>query len=181
MSDGKKYTNVEWQRKELKNNMDDLLKIKEKIIRDAQSELKRLSDQGVEIKDENYRDFLESMASGKCRMCKQPLDVIYAEENETSYRYRFACGHGSNGITIQDTLTIRDSIKLRKSKSGISKFIYESISGWFPSHRKDLSPEGVTKVRVIDREKDYYKEEVIDKKTGRVIRYVEEKLSEHYK
>lgn len=161
--------------------MDDLLKIKEKIIRNAQAELKRLRDQDVEIKDGDYKDFLQSMASGKCRMCKKPLVVVYAEEDETSYKYKFACGHGSNGITIQDTLTVRDSLKLRKNKSGVSRFIYESISGWFPSHRKDLSPEGVTKIRVIDREKDYYKEEVIDKKTGRVIRYVEEKLSEHYK
>lgn len=161
--------------------MDDLLKIKEKIIRDAQSELKRLSDQGVEIKDENYRDFLESVASGKCRICKKPLDVVYAEENENSYKYKFACGHGSNGVAIQDALVIADSLKLRKNKLGVSRFIYESISGWFPSHRKDLSPEGVTKIRVIDRENDYYKEEVIDKKTGRVIRYIEEKLSEHYK
>lgn len=181
MNDGRKYTNVEWQRKQAKNNMDDLIKIKDKIIRGAQSELKRLSDQDVEIKDENYKDFLQSMASGKCRICKKPLEVVYAEESENSYKYKFACGHGSNGITLQDSVTVRDSLKLRKHKSGVSRFIYESINGWFPSHRKDLSPEGVTKTRVIDREKDYYKEEVIDKKTGRVIRYIEEKLSEHYK
>ena len=181
MRDGKEYISVEWQRKQPRNSMDNFLEIKERIIRDAQFELKRLSEQGVEIKDENYKDFLQSMASGKCRMCKKPLDVVYAEESETSYKYRFACGHGSSGITIQDTLTIKDSLRLRKNKSGVRKFIYESISGWFQSHRKDLSPEGVTKIRVIDREKDYYKEEVIDKKTGRVIRFVEEKLSEHYK
>lgn len=161
--------------------MNELEKIKEKIIKDAQDKLADLDNRGVEIKDEDYRDFLQSMASGKCRICKKQLEVVYAEETENSYKYKFACGHGSNGISLQDTLTVRDSLKLRKSKSGIKRFIYESISGWFPSIRKDLSPDGVTKIRVIDREKDYYKEEIIDIKTGRVIRFIEEKLSEHYK
>lgn len=161
--------------------MNELERIKYKIIADAQDKLRHLNDQGTEIKDESYRDFLQSMASGKCRICKKPLEIIYAEENEDSYKYKFACGHGSNGITIRETLALRDSLKLRKNKTGIKKFIYESISGWFPSIRDDLSPDGVTKTRVIDREKDYYKEEVIDIKTGRVIRFIEEKLSEHYK
>jgi hypothetical protein len=31
----------------------------------------------------------------------------------------------------------------------------------------------------VDREKDFYKEEVVDEKTGRIIRSVEEKLSVH--
>lgn len=70
---------------------------------------------------------------------------------------------------------------MRKNKTGIKRFIYESINGWFPSNRKDLSPNGVTKIRIVDREKDYYKEEVIDEKTGRVIRFIEEKLSDHNK
>lgn len=157
--------------------MNEFEKIKEKIIKDAHDKLR---DSNGQIKDESYRDFLQSMADGKCRICKKPLEVVYAEEDETSYKYKFACGHGSNGITIRETLTIRDSLKLRKNKTGIKKFIYESISGWFPSIREDLSPDGVTKTRVIDREKDYYKEEVIDLKTGRVIRFIEEKLSEHY-
>lgn len=161
--------------------MNELEKIREKIIQNAQKELERLSAQGIEIKDNNYRDFLQSMASGKCRMCKSALEVIYAEENENSYKYKFACGHGSNGITLRDTLTIRDSIKVRKNKSDISRFVSESINGWFPSKRKDLSPQGVIKNRVVDREKDYYKEEVIDEETGRVIRFVEKKLSEHKK
>jgi hypothetical protein len=161
--------------------MNEFEKIKEKIIRNAQNELHRLSYQGVEIKSNDYRDFLHSMASGKCRTCKKPLEVIYAEENENSYKYKFACGHGSNGITINETLTIKDSFKLRKNKTGIKRFIYEFISGWFPSNRKDLSPKGVTKIRVIDREKDYYKEEIIDEMTGKMIRSIEEKLTEHIK
>lgn len=154
--------------------------IKERIIKDAQDKLGNLNNRGVEIKDGDYKDFLQSMASGKCRICKRPLEVIYAEETENSYKYRFTCGHGSSGVILQDTLTVKDSLKLRKSKSGVKRFIYESISGWFPSIRKDLSPDGVTKIRVIDREKNYYKEEVVDIKTGRVIRSIEEKLSEHY-
>lgn len=161
--------------------MDEFIKIKEKLIQNAKIELQRLDDQGVEIKDENYKDYLQSLATGKCRICKSPLEVIHAEESEDRYKYKFACGHGINGIALQDTLIVRDSLRLRKSKTGFVRFIYESISGWFPSIRKDLSPDGVTKVRVIDRENDYYKEEVIDVKTGRIIRSIEEKLSEHYK
>ena len=106
--------------------MNELEKIKEKIIKDAQEKLGDLNNRGVEIKDDDYRDFLQSMASGECRICKKPLDVVYAEENENSYKYKFACGHGSNGITIHETLSLMDSLKLRKNKSGVSKFIYES-------------------------------------------------------
>ncbi len=161
--------------------MDELILIREKIIQNALTELQILTNQGVEIKDENYKDYLQSLAEGKCRICKSSLEVVYAEESEDRYKYKFACGHGINGITLHDTFIMRDSLRLRKSKTGVAKFIYESISGWFPSIRKDLSPNGVTKVRVVDRENDYYKEEVIDVKTGRIIRSIEEKLSEHYK
>ena len=81
-------------------------------------------------------------------------------------------------INLSETIKLRDTIFL-KSFRGTKKFISYIISGWFPSIRKDLSSEGVNKVRVIDRQNDKYQEKVTDIKTGRVIHDVDEKLSDH--
>lgn len=161
--------------------MNELEKIKEKIINRAKKDLESLKIQDIEIRDYAYKDFLESTASGKCKTCKSNLEIVFAEESENGYKYKFSCGHGSNGITIHETLSIKDSIKIRKNRIGVRRFIFESINGWFPSKRKDLSPRGVVKIRIVDRENNYYKEEIVDESTGRIIRFVEEKLSEHNK
>lgn len=82
-------------------------------------------------------------------------------------------------IELFDTITVRDSMELKSFVGSTKKFIAHIISGWFPSHRKDLSPEGVNKLRTIDRKNNRYQEKVVDYKTGRVIRDVDEKLTEH--
>jgi hypothetical protein len=82
-------------------------------------------------------------------------------------------------LSVTDTVEINDSIRLKKFKGLFSTFIKETIDGWFPSKRKDLSPLGVYKIRTVDREQDHYTESVIDKETGRIIRFVDEKLSQH--
>ena len=52
----------------------------------------------------------------------------------------------------------------------------EIISG--DEKRKD-NDTWVNKERVIDRDKDFYKEKVTDLKTGKVLRDIEEPLSKH--
>jgi hypothetical protein len=156
----------------------ELLRIKEKLIANAK---KDLLSKNLNRDNSSYVNFLENVSNGKCNICGKDIEIVYVEESDNSFKYKFACGHAYSGFTIRDSLNIMDSIKMRKSLSGTTKFILETISGWFPSKRKDLSPKGVIKLRIIDREKDYYKEEVRDCKTGRLIRYVEEKLSDHKK
>lgn len=82
-------------------------------------------------------------------------------------------------IELSESISVRDSLELKSFTGAVKKFVAHIFSGWFPSLRKDLSPEGVQKVRVIDRKNNRYQEKVIDIKTGRVIRDVAEKLSDH--
>ncbi|XOB42385.1 MAG: hypothetical protein ACKKMP_03430 [Candidatus Nealsonbacteria bacterium] len=59
----------------------------------------------------------------------------------------------------------------------------ESIHGWFSSEDKNKHPEGVEKIRIIDREnlnkEDSYQERVKNVKTGKIIRNIKEPLSQH--
>ena len=158
-----------------------LEEIRNKFVFDTQKKLRNYNEVNVNNEDDPYRDFLESISAGKCRICKSKLEIVYVEETSSRCSYKFACGHSFSGIAISDTIGIKESLMLRKLPAGVNKFILETIQGWFPSKRIDLSPDGVTKTRIVDRENDYYKEEVIDVKTGRVIRLIEEKLSEHRK
>jgi hypothetical protein len=82
-------------------------------------------------------------------------------------------------IEVSDTVIVRESLGLKLFLSRARRFISHSIFGWFPSFRKDLSPDGVKKIRIIDRKNKRYKEKIVDIKTGRIIRNVDEKLSEH--
>lgn len=158
-----------------------LEEIKDKIIYDSKERLRVLNESPRPNPDASYRDFLESLSFGKCRICKCDIEVVYAEETLNSYTYKFSCGHSVSGVTIIETIVVRESIKIRKTPSGIKKFVLETVQGWFPSNRIDLSPDGVRKIRIVDRETDYYREEVVDVKTGRLIRSVEERLSNHRK
>jgi hypothetical protein len=83
-------------------------------------------------------------------------------------------------IFLSDTIIVRDSLRLRKHKVGIKKFIVETISGWFPSLNLKL-PDGVNKSRTIDRENNEYYEIVKEYKTGEVIHECRESLDQHKK
>lgn len=82
-------------------------------------------------------------------------------------------------IELSETITVRDSIVLKSFTGSAKKRISHIISGWFPSFRRDLSPEGVNKLRIVDRKNNHYQEKITDYKTGRVIRDVDEKLTDH--
>lgn len=82
-------------------------------------------------------------------------------------------------INIYETIKVRDSFELKSFTNSAKKFVTHIINGWFPSKREDLSPEGVQKERVVDRKNNNYKEFITDSKTGRIIRNVQEKLTDH--
>lgn len=82
-------------------------------------------------------------------------------------------------ITLSDSIKVRDSLELKSFASSTKKFFSHVISGWFLSIRKDLSPEGVNKLQVVDRKNNRYLKKVVDVKTGRVIRNVDKKLTDH--
>jgi hypothetical protein len=83
-------------------------------------------------------------------------------------------------FTVSETLSIRESLKARGKSTGFKKFKWELISGWFPSKDTKIK-DGVNKVRKIDKENDYYFEEIKDNKTGKILRRCEEPLSKHKK
>lgn len=82
-------------------------------------------------------------------------------------------------ISISDTITIRDSIKLRHKRLGFKKFLSESLSGWFPSNDVRLR-NGVNKIRIIDKENGEYHEVVKDYTTGKIIHQCHEPLNVHH-
>lgn len=82
-------------------------------------------------------------------------------------------------ISVSDTITVRDSLKLRLKGDGFKKFISETLSGWFPSGDKRLK-HGVDKVRSIDKKTDEYHEVVKNYRTGKIIHECHEPLSVHH-
>jgi hypothetical protein len=69
--------------------------------------------------------------------------------------------------------------KLTHKRPGVKKFLRQVIVGWMPSVNSKKHPRGVFVSRVIDREHDVYEEEIIDRKTGKVIMPKKEPLSQH--
>ncbi len=77
---------------------------------------------------------------------------------------------------IQEELSTREQVRVRVKRQGKSRPLIESISG-DDLHRN--SGKWHKKVRVINQEKDYYRETITDPETGKVIRHEEHQLSEH--
>jgi hypothetical protein len=71
--------------------------------------------------------------------------------------------------------------KFTHKRSGVKKFVRQVIIGWMPTKGKNSKkhPRGVFVRRIIDRKKDKYKEEIVDRKTGTTIIRKEEPLSQH--
>lgn len=82
-------------------------------------------------------------------------------------------------LTLSDTMKLSDNMELKSFIGSTKKFISHIISGWFPSKRADLSPDGINKERIIDRRNNIYYEKVVDIRTGRVIRDIKERLTDH--
>jgi hypothetical protein len=86
-------------------------------------------------------------------------------------------------VAISETITVRESGKIRKYKLGIKKFIVEVLFGWSPTKGRLVKKlnHGVERSRVIDREKDEYHEIIKDYKTKKIVHKCHEPLSKHKK
>jgi len=82
--------------------------------------------------------------------------------------------------TINESISLRDSMRARQKRVGFKKFAKEILQGWFMSKDKVKFPKGVYLTRIADKIKDLYSEKVINAQTGKTERYVTEKLSEHH-
>lgn len=160
-----------------KTNMDNLEQFKEKIIEKAQGELNRLLATGIDIKSD-YGVFLESLSNSKCPICKEPLEISEAEENDDGFHFKYKCGHAWRGITIRETMKVHETIKLKQKRRGIGGFIKSIVQGYKPSGDPKLS-KGVDVQMVVDREKNEYHQIIKDNETGSILHEEHELLTEH--
>lgn len=72
-------------------------------------------------------------------------------------------------------------IKMKHKRPGIKKFLSRALIGWSEAKgaNKTVYPDGVNIWRLIDRENNKYREVVIDCKSNRKIRDIDEPLNEH--
>jgi hypothetical protein len=112
-----------------------------------------------------------------CAVCSSPLK----EKLGLRIKQRHpcpTCGSKKRNISIemQDSITLRETLYPKGRHSGKKKPFFESISG-DDFHRK--TGEWMKKLRVIDRDKNEYKEIVTDPKTNSIVHKCEEPLSKH--
>lgn len=110
-----------------------------------------------------------------CRQCGKEIDPV---QRPCPY-----CG--GQGIRFERTITatvgISTNVGYKQKRKGYKRPIREGKSGLFPSGDAAKHPDGVDKTQSFDREKDEYREKIIDKRTGKVVRDVSEPLSKHRK
>lgn len=75
-------------------------------------------------------------------------------------------------------MTPPGKIKLTHKRPGVKRFLTQTIVGWMPSDNIKKHPLGVFISRTINRQDDWYEEEVVDRKTGKT-RKISEPLSQH--
>lgn len=146
------------------------------LIAYAVSELTKHSEQNGYISDE-YKKFLTSVASGVCPNCTTPILVMSMEKSENSFCYQYACGDSFKGISIQETITIRDLIKIKKFDQFLGK-IRTIIQGWKKSGDKKIK-DGVNYYMDVNKERNEYHQVVKDYKTGEILHEEHEPLTAH--
>jgi len=151
-------------------------KIRQKIMHDARQQLEKARLGQVKIA-QDYEAFLSALAVGQCPNCQADLQVVEAEESDNGFQYKYACGHGWQGITLRENLKARESLKLKSKKPGFG-LVVKMFQGYKASGDPKL-PEGVDVRMVVDREKNEYHQIVKDNLTGLVLHEEHELLTEH--
>lgn len=83
---------------------------------------------------------------------------------------------------FSEIIELKETFEVKAYKVNNKRWFIHHVSGWFESIRKDLSPNGVFKQQVVDRKNNRYRKFVVDALVKvRVIKDVEEKLSDHHK
>lgn len=112
-----------------------------------------------------------------CRSCGKKLE----ENPQFLPKHRSPCPNcGSTtrifNVEIHGTITLREKLSLKHKRPGFKKPIYEEVSG-DDLHRKTGLWSKLR--RVIDRQNNHYKEEVVNSETGKVLRSVDHPLTDH--
>jgi hypothetical protein len=79
-------------------------------------------------------------------------------------------------VTVADTTSLHEKMRLKVKKKGVRKPTREVIAG--DDFTRSTGQWNLLE-RVIDRENDSYREKVMDPKSGQVIHEVDEPLSVH--
>ncbi len=91
---------------------------------------------------------------------------------------------GSNSriikLFVKDTITVSEPLFSYKiNRQGFRRSISEFIRRIKSSKDKNNFPKGVEEERLIDRQKDRYKQIVKDRRSGKVVHQEDEPLSRH--
>ena len=100
---------------------------------------------------------------------------------ETITGKSLVCKHCSSNrrmidLKIFDTVGLHDSGKMKQKRPGFSGFM---IYAKFGSSLFKKTNTWTNLTRIIDRLRNNYEELIIDIKTGKVIKHVKEKLTDH--
>ena len=79
-------------------------------------------------------------------------------------------------IYITDTITVHDKMRLKQKRKGYNKPILESVFGDDLFRKTNI---WTTLTRIVDRLKNNYEEIITDQRTGKIIKQVKEKLTDH--
>lgn len=111
-----------------------------------------------------------------CAKCKRIkiFDFCIFCFKKTANSFVLKAGTGNFEYTINKT-------KLTHRRPEVKRFLKQVIIGWMPTRGRNSKKysKGVFVRRVIDRENDWYEEEIIDRKTNNLIEFKKEPLSGH--
>ena|SRR3990170_2602745 len=112
-----------------------------------------------------------------CAKCGERLPLVSSVEPVESRHPCPQCGSTSRSFkrAASVDMPFYSSVGVRQKRPGLNRPVREMESGT----RIDKGGRPVRKVRIIDRERDRYVENVVDQRTGEVLADKDEKLSEH--
>ncbi len=149
---------------------------KAELISYANEQLKKSSPPNGNISPE-YKKFLDFVASGICPNCTTPILVMEAERAEDSFCFRYACGHSWKGISLHETIGIKELFKIKSVREGFG-MVRRIVQGWKPSGDPKLK-NGVDVYMDVNREKNEYHQIMKEHQTDNVLHEEHEPLTEH--
>lgn len=140
----------------------------------------KLADSNRKFSKE-YLVVLKNQANGKCLSCGIGKIKKFTTETNNQITIKFNCGHAHKEVFINESINLRESIKMLvvPEGKGKRKFIIKHIQGWFKSVNPNLRG-GVFKEQLIDKRNNKYKEKVVNAlNKNDVVKDQEQPLSEH--
>jgi hypothetical protein len=139
----------------------------------------KLNDSNRKSSNE-YLEVLKNQSNGRCVSCGTGKIKSFTTDKNINI-IEFNCGHRHKEVFINESINIRESIKMLLVPDGKGKrnFIVKHIQGWFKSASPDLRG-GVFKEQIIDKRNNKYKEKVVNAlDKNDVIKDQEQPLSKH--